>query len=453
MMKVPRMFILNRQKNDINRKQDEELKNELLKRLCENKKVLILGFGREGKSTLEYCRAIVPNGVYTVADVKDVSDQLPGGVDSRCGGDYLEILDEYDVVFKSPGIVLPKAAQEYSAIITSQTEVFISEYKEQIVGITGTKGKSTTSSLLYHVLKSSGRDALLAGNIGIPVFDIAKDVKENTIIVLELSCHQLEFAHTSPHIAVLLNIYEDHLDHYKTREKYAAAKKNIFFNQGKDDFLYTTEETVSGENIKSQVSFVTKDVVPFESFEDIGASLKGTHNLLNCAFVYDICRTYGVTDKEFTEAVASFKTLPHRLEFAGKYGGVDYYDDSISTTVMSAISAVESVKNAKILLVGGMERNIEYKELVDYVSDSKLRLVICMYESGKRFFEMYNAKNAASLSAPFAVYVKDLAEAVDYVKKNARENEACLLSPAAASYGYFKNFEERGDVFKNLIKS
>lgn len=427
----------------------------LINELINQKNVLILGFGREGKSTLKTLLEIGSAYSLTVADTRDITEELPDNVSSFCGSHYIDCLDNFDVVFKSPGIVLPKEIDEYKCQIVSQTEMFIRAYRNQVIGITGTKGKSTTSSLLFHALSSAGKKVLLAGNIGIPVFDIVPEIENDSIIVIELSCHQLEFAKTSPHRAVLLNIYEDHLDHYGTREKYAAAKKNIYLHQEKQDILYTTDETLAEiENCSSMINRVSLEDAPIGDFSKIPEiKLKGRHNLLNATFVYKICSEFGVTRDEFIDALKTFEPLAHRLSLAITKDGVDYYDDSISTTVKSAISAVESIENAKILLVGGMERNIDYTELVNYLVTSKLEFVVCMYESGKRFYDMYTKANADMLDAPKAILAGDLKEAVMFACELSREGWAVLLSPAAASYGYFKNFEERGEKFVEYVKN
>jgi len=427
---------------------------EALNKLILDKKVAVLGYGREGRSTLKNLMEAGGYKSLTVVDIKDFSKELPDGVEGICGDTYLDNLEAFDLVFKTPGVVLPKHPSEYNTVFTSQCEVFIKTYRNKIIGITGTKGKSTTSSLIYHVLKSCGLHVLLAGNIGIPVFDIAKDVKEDSVIVLELSCHQLEYINVSPHRAILLNIYEDHLDHYGTREKYGLAKLNIFKNQEINDILYSTEETVEEWGYPdSKLKLITKDILPFDDFSKLeGCSLKGTHNLLNCAFAYEIAKEYNISDEDFCQSVSLFETLAHRLEFIGKIKGVDYYDDSISTTVQSTISAVNSISNAALILLGGMERNIDYTKLVEFLVTSKLKYLLCMYESGKRLMDMYNALDPGE-NSPVAVWCTDLEGAVSFAREKALAGDAVLLSPAAASYGYFKNFEERGDCFKNLVKN
>lgn len=424
---------------------------EKLIETVKNRKVLILGFGREGKSTLANILETKAAASVTVSDKNDVSNDIPKGVRLIYGEGYLDCLNDYDVVFKSPGIVLPKDIKEYSCEITSQTEIFISEFRNQVIGITGTKGKSTTSSFLYYALKEGGKDVLFAGNIGIPVFDIAKQVNPDSVIVLELSCHQLEYAKTSPHRACLLNLYEDHLDHYGTIEKYHAAKRKIYEMQGKEDILYTINQTESVAN--GRVELIDTSILPFRSFDEVeGTGFRGDHNLLNVAFAYKICMDYGVLEESFINSVKTFETLAHRLEYVGCINGIDYYDDSISTTVKSTISCVKSIKNSSVLLVGGMERNIDYTELVRFFVDCSLDVIICMYQSGERIFKMYNELEKKS-SSPKAVCVKDLDEAVEKAKELCKKGGAVLLSPAAASYGYFKNFEERGDKFKELAKN
>lgn len=424
----------------------------ILKDLIGNRKVLLLGFGREGKSTLKEILSVGGAQSITIADAKPVTADLPEGVTTVTGEGYLDCLDDYDVVFKSPGVVLKKPASEYKAIVTSEVDVFLKAYGKQSIGITGTKGKSTTSSLIAHVLKEGGKKVLFAGNIGIPVFEIADQVEEDSLIVLELSCHQLEFLQAAPHVAVLLNIYEDHLDHYGTREKYAAAKMNIYRKQKAGDILYTISEDLPKAGDYAGQSFsVSLADAPFESFKEVpGATLKGDHNILNSAFAYRVTKEYGISKEGFLKALGSFEGLPHRLQFIGQKDGVDYYDDSISTTVKSAISAVNSVENASVLLLGGMERNLEYGELIDFLVTSKLKAVIFMYASGARMHDLYAGKKKTS-SSPKSFCCQDLKEAVAMAKKTAGKGDAVLLSPAAASYDSFKNFEERGDSFKRLV--
>ena len=423
---------------------------DTLREYVQGKRVLILGFGREGKSTF---RALKQAGGWTCLDIADANPvQLEDGEAVRVftGPDYLEHMDAYDIVFKTPGIVLPKAPEEYHCTVTSQTELFLRRFREQIVGVTGTKGKSTVTTLIYHVLKQSGKNCLLAGNIGVPMFDVADQIGPETIVVVELSCHQLEYCKQSPSTAVLLNLYEDHLDHYGTFERYVRAKQNIYRHQTAKDTLFCGP-AVLPEDCPSRVVPIQTDVLPFQDLEQVeGMRLRGEHNRYNCAAARLVCGHFGVTDQQFMDALPAYQPLRHRLEYLGQRDGVDYYDDSISTTAESAISAVKSIPNAGILLLGGMDRGIEYGTLVDFLLEGGPEYVVLMYESGARIQRMVEERMGPDGSKRFC-RVSDLYQAAAWVKDHARPGSACILSPAAASYGHFKNFEERGEVFRKLI--
>ncbi len=419
-----------------------------LKQLVTDKKVLILGFGREGKSTLNVLKEVDTFSELAIADMKPVDSLYGDNIKTYFGKNYLDCIDDYDVVFKSPGIALPKPRDEYKGFVTSQTELFLKLFAEQTIGITGTKGKSTTSSLTYHALKTSGVDCVFAGNIGIPVFDMLDEISDKTTVVLEMSCHQLEYIDTAPHIAVLLNLYEDHLDRYKTFAHYSNIKRNIYKFQKAEDVLFCNPvfKPQPDEGI-SQVKYIDANVLP-ANVENT-TTLRGKHNLFNIAVAYEICKLFSIKDEDFVACLPTFEPLAHRLQYVGKVDGIEYYDDSISTTVQSAISAMNSIKNAGTILIGGMDRGIDYTELIDYLLNCTLDEVVFMYDSGKRIFETIKALPKKT-NANF-VYLSDLKSAVDYAKKSTKKEKACILSPAAASYGVFKNFEERGDVFQSYV--
>ena len=425
---------------------------ETIRNLVKDKKVLILGYGREGQSSFRMVSSVGGYACLDIADANAVSSDLTSSHKVITGASYLDCLNDYDVVFKSPGIVLPMDISNYSCRITCQADLFLEVYGAQTIGITGTKGKSTTSSLLYHILKECGKDVLFGGNIGIPIFDITDQIHPRTIIVFELSCHQLEYAKFAPSKAILLNLYEDHLDHYGTVEKYWNAKKNIYRNQGYCDFLFCNPDFLpaTGE-CKATVIKVKSQDLPFNSFEEIpGVTLRGTHNLFNTAFVYDVCRRYDISDQDFKAALATFKTLAHRLQYLGKLDEIDYYDDSISTTVESAISAVRAIPNAGTLLLGGMDRGIDYDPLVEFLPTTRLEHIILMYDSGKVILEKLKATASPSFMEKVH-YIQDLKDACAFAKANASKGTAVILSPASASYGVFKNFEQRGDFFKEYV--
>lgn len=447
--------------------------------LINGKKVLILGFGREGRSTLPVLIRASGAELIAVADAKQIDDELPYGVIAVTGEDYLKCLNDYDIVFKSPGIVLDKSVEEYSCNIVSQMEVFFGCYRDRIIGVTGTKGKSTTTTLLYHILKESGMDVLIAGNIGIPVFEIADMMKEETTAVLELSCHQLEYMDVSAHHAVYLNLHEEHLDHYGTMAKYTAAKEKIYANQKPGDELYClaslapTPDKCSartntfarkdegglsdGKNADflldgADIYYKKKDgktgvyKIPADRIK-----LIGEHNYLDIAFVYAVCADFGITDEMFSAAIATYEPLPHRLQFIGVRNGIKWYDDSISTIDETVIQALNTLKDADTVIIGGMDRGISYKELEEYLAGSPVKNIILMEASGKRIYEEIHFMGEKFGDMQRLRLVEHLDDAVALARQITGKGKSCIMSPAAASYGIFKNFEDRGEAFKRLV--
>ena len=370
-----------------------------------SKRILLWGYGLEGKSTEKFINKYCDVSELTVFQGKreDIDE------------------DAYDYIIKSPGIV----AWDLSDKFTSMTDLFLSEFSGQVIGITGTKGKSTTSSLLYTVLsKCTDRPALLVGNIGLPALDYYGSITDDTIIVFEMSCHQLAHVGISPHIAVFLNLYEEHLDYYKTMDKYFRAKANITLNQKPGDYLFV------GDNVPALDTKAAKTVISYDDPMHFDMKLKGEHNQFNARFVYAIStQLFGCDPDKIRESLRE----------------VDYYDDSISTIPEAAIAAVRSIPNAGTILLGGMDRNIDYDILIDFIREHGEYNYILMYKSGERIY-----KEVGTL--PCCRYTEDLQGAVALAKEITPSGKACILSPAAASYGYFKNFEERGDVFQQLIK-
>ena len=434
--------------------------SEHLSNYVNGKSVCILGFGREGRSTYKKIEQYCSPASVAIADLNPIdraSAGLPDRVSIITGKEYQSCLEDYDIVFKSPGIVLDKHPSQLKCEVTSETQIFFTVYRRQIIGITGTKGKSTVTSLIYHVLRESGVDTRIAGNIGIPVFEIADGITDSTVIVCELSCHQLEYMTVSPSAAVFLNLYEEHLDHYGTMENYYNAKKNIYLHQQNGDTLWCNSDiapkgistgviTVSAADSTADV-YVSNAVIRDSSRSEFPIptdkiKLLGVHNHYNIAIAWDVCRRY-VTGEQFRTALCSFDPLAHRLEYVDTVRGIHWYDDSISTACATAMEAVKSVPDCGTILIGGMDRGIDYTPLVEFLSAASVN-VICMEASGKRVYDML--PNLERIHC-----VPHLAEAVSLAAEITPEGKSCVLSPAAASYGIFKNFEERGDAFKALV--
>lgn len=417
---------------------------ESIKKVLDNKNILILGFGKEGRSTLSFVSDFIDAKSVTVAD--KYQQEVPENVSVVFGDGYMSELDKYDVIIKSPGIVFSDQSPQILAKTTSQTDLFIRQFGDSTIGITGTKGKSTTTTLICHILQFAGIDAVLTGNIGIPPLDSARRMKEGSVAVFEMSCHQLEFQRVSPRIAVILNLFEDHLDHYGTRDNYVMAKEHIFLHQKENDYLVIsdscTEQIKKAHSVVIQVGKEGDYKIPCEEI-----ALVGDHNYYNIRVAKAVTDLFGVDESVFTDALKSYKPLPHRLEYVGTKNGVDYYDDSISTVCQTTIQAILSLKNVETVIIGGMDRGIDYTELVEFLKNHPVKNTVLVYESGKRIAKMLEDNQVDFVLAD------DLESAVKLSAKITSAGSKCVLSPAAASYGYFKNFEERGDVFRQLVNN
>ena len=297
-------------------------------------------------------------------------------------------------------------------------------------------------------------------------FDILEEIHPDTQLVCELSCHQLEYIHVSPHIGVLLNIHEEHLDHYGTMEKYIHAKQQIYLHQLPQDLLFCGMDvtpadgtcrsrifTVSDQNFDADVLLGgTKIHFDGHSYQipSDRIPLLGHHNHIDIAFVYAICRTLGLNDTQIENGLISYEPLPHRLRLVGEKNSIRFYDDSISTICDTTIQALKSVSSVGSVLIGGMDRGIDYQDLISYLSVDPVPHIILMAATGKRIYEEIHA-SYPDFHQPERLHLVDtLEEAVAFAKEVTPAGYACVLSPAAASYGIFKNFEERGDVFTKL---
>lgn len=420
------------------------------------KKILIAGFGREGKSTLRFLQKYLPDAMIGIADKNESAFQ---DVDKEryelfSGDDYLNAATDYDVIVKTPGISVTNIEIDCSKI-TSQTDLFLEAYHNQVIGITGTKGKSTTSSLIYHIikgvkgLKGKGNDVILAGNIGIPILDCIDDINERTIIVYELSAHQLQFINKSPHVGVLLNVFEEHLDHFGTYDKYKDAKINVLRYMSDDD------SAIVNNSLFHETDFMSSNRIDFESFdlknfninwEEI--PLMGEHNKLNVKAALCACRSFGFSLEDLIPHLYTFKPLEHRQEFVGIFNGVKFYNDSISTIPQATIAALNTIKNVNFLLLGGFDRGIDYSPLISYLKENVMPYVLLTGKAGQK---IKNMLQDADYKGNILEYT-DMESAFEIVRNMSKNGDVCLLSPAAASYDRYKNFEERGKIFKELAK-
>lgn len=441
----------------------------------EDKKILILGFGKEGESTYKLLRKYFLEKNLFIADknMNLLNEKIDLMEDSylevSLGENYLNGIEEYDLIIKAPGISLKDvdlSKIEYK--ITSQLELFLEFVNVYTIGITGTKGKSTTSSLMHKVLLDQDKNSFLLGNIGEPIFNYIEEIKTDSVVVLELSSHALEFVRKSPNIAILLDIYEEHLDHYKSFEKYVEAKFNVTKFQNENDFLIYNYDN---ENMK-KFGFEYKENDYAVSMQDIPntknkaylknnliycnekelmsineeLNLKGTHNLNNIMFILSVCEILNLDIERAITSIKEFKPLEHRMEFVATINNVSYYNDSIATIPASTINAVKALGNVNTILVGGNDRGVDLKELIEFLRTYEtIENIICLPKTGE-YIKVDLKDSSKNIN-----YFENLKDAVSFAKKVTKENTICLLSPAASSYGYFKNFEERGKLFKAYV--
>lgn len=435
---------------------------EKINEYLSNKSILILGFGREGKSTLNY---IMTSGVITkrlaIADKSKDIEKLDG-IEYFLGASYLEALQEFDIIIKAPGISLKDVDMSLiQGEITSQTDLFLTYGGSKVIGITGTKGKSTTTTFIHQMLKEEGFAVELVGNIGVPALDYVDKYDETKYFVYELSSHQLELVHASPKIAVFLNLYEEHLDYYSSFLAYANAKRNIFKYQSSENYLVYNKDMESkllaSTEVKSKRVPVSQEQAEKSPLNNEYVSILcdiqkihvlGTHNLYNLTVAATVAKLVGVSDKSIVNAIEKMQPLPHRLQTIGEFNGVRYIDDSISTIPEATISAIQSIDGVDTVLIGGMDRGINYDNLIQYLATTKTQNIILMYDSGKRIYEALRSKHTKNN----IIYAEDLERAIELAVNLTQKGKICLLSPAAASYGFFKNFEERGDKFKEFVK-
>lgn len=438
--------------------------NDLVKYL-KGKKIIILGFGREGKSTYKLIRKYLKEQTIYIADQKEKTDFLENDKNAvYIGGEvYLKNLEEYDLIIKTPGISFVGIdTSKYIYKIKSQLELLLEFFNVFTIGVTGTKGKSTTSSLIYTILKEQNIKTMLLGNIGTPAFDYIDKIDEETVLVLEMSSHQLEYMNLCPNIAILLNIYPEHLDHYASFEEYAQAKCNIFKNQkGADYFIYNLDNEILQKLVKSPkakaygvslkengdiciknnyVYFKEKPIYNIKS----PRKLLGEYNLNNIMFALGVSQILKLDLDKTIRTIQNFEPLHHRLEFVGKYNDISYYDNSIGTIPMATMEAVKVLKNVDTLIIGGMDRGLDYTEFIEFLNKSNITNVICMPKTGHDI--------ARKLKKEKVYIVETMEEAVKIAKKVTSKGKSCLLSPAAASYGFFKNFEEKGNIYQELVR-
>lgn len=434
-----------------------------------NKKILILGLGREGIESLRFFLKEYPQNRLAVADksrdcelnpqVREILSQNPR-IEKFFGGNYLSRLGDYEIIVKSPGIPIhiPEIEKAYEELkITSQTEIFFNRCPGTIIGITGTKGKSTVSSIIYEIIKKSGKKTFLIGNIGTPMLAFLNGADEKTVFVCELSAHQLYNLGKSPHIAVLLNIYPEHLDYYSDYGEYIRAKANIAIHQSKKDYLIYNSRNSDVDGIARKSSANKIDFSRYEWHFSQKLNLIGDFNLNNAKIGVIVGRLLEISDEIINSAVFGFKPLDNRLEFVGNFKGVDFYNDSLSTIQESAVAAIDALgEGVQTLIAGGFDRNQPFDKLAAKILESGIETLILFPTTGKKIWAAVEdtaankgQENRFKKISPF--FISKMEEAVALTLAKTQSGRICLLSAASASFGGFRDYAQRGESFKNAL--
>lgn len=440
--------------------------------MFENKKIFILGMARSGYEAAKLLSDY--NNEIIVTDGKEqdlslVSELESLGVKVIITGDQLSLLDDsFDYVIKNPGIkydnpVVVKA-KKLGIKVINEIEMAYSflDKSVNIIGVTGSNGKTTTTTLISEFMKNSFDNVYLGGNIGIPLSNFVRDIKPNSYLVLEISDHQLcDMYDFKTNVSVLTNITPTHLDFHKSYEVYKMTKKKIFNNHTSDDLaVINKDDEVSmkiTDDIKSAKVYYGHDKTNLAYYDEDGIYydgklviklddiiLKGKHNYQNIMGAIIAVKKYGVTDEVIQKVLKEFKGVEHRLEYVGTINGVTYYNDSKATNCVSTITALNSFDKPTILLLGGYDRGHSFHDLDD--SMKNVKCVVCFGETKNRIEEFCNDLN-------IKCYKNDtLKEAMNVVKDICTPGDVVLLSPACASWDQYDKFEDRGDEFKNLVR-
>lgn len=434
------------------------------------KNTLILGFGREGVSTLNYLlskKADQPTTItiYDKREVSSLSNQAQTLLQNnlqvkRKFGEPLSTLNfkYYDRIIKSPGIPNKDLSNDLRNKITSQTQIFMDQCPTKIIGVTGTKGKSTTASLIHAICRAAGKPSILLGNIGIPPLDSLEQITSDSVVILELSSHQLSTLHTSPHIAVLLGIFPEHLDYYASMDEYVAAKANITKFQTSADFLIFNSENalstkVAHDSAAQQIP-ITPNLIAHARSLLQGAQLQGEMNAINTAAASEVCRIIGIDIKDIKMGIKKFHSLDHRLEKVGEYRGITFYNDSLSTIPQATIAGLSALGNrVSTVILGGYDRNLSYHILAkDLLSRPNVKNLIFFPTTGQKIWDEIKGLQFDAEKKFNIAFVTTMKDAVSFAYKRTMAGEICLLSPGATSFETFIDYRDRGNQFKEQVK-
>lgn len=429
-------------------------------------KIAIMGFAGQGQSSYEYWNK---KGNEVVICDQSPEIEIPKGVTARLGRDYLRNLDEFDLLVRTPALhprhIVAENSPEILDKVTSNTNEFFKVCPtKKIIGVTGTKGKGTTSTLIAKILEKAGHTVHLGGNIGTPPLDMLKDIKKDDWVVLELANFQLIDLKTSPKIGVCLMVEPEHMDWHTDYNEYLDAKSQLFINQAKTDkaIYYAKNDdslSIAAAGDAEQIPYmevpgavVEKGIIKIDDAEIIPVAelkLLGEHNWQNVCAALTAAWQITQDTKAIKQALTSFTGLEHRLELVKEHKGVKYYDDSFGTTPSTATVAIRAFSQPKVLILGGSDKGAEYIELAKAVKSSNVKKVVLIGDTGPEIQRALDNEG-------FTDYIHGASNMPDIVKEAsalAKKGDVVLLSTACASFDMFKNYKDRGEQFKKAVKA
>ncbi|MGR3763769.1 UDP-N-acetylmuramoyl-L-alanine--D-glutamate ligase [Rossellomorea sp. NS-SX7] len=438
-----------------------------------HKKVLVLGLAKSGVSAASLLHKL--EAFVTVNDQKPLAENpeaqglLQEGIKVICGSHPIELLDEgFEYVVKNPGIPyhnpLIKRALEKDIPVLTEVELAYLVSEAEMIGITGTNGKTTTTTLLYEILNEDRQQPLIAGNIGTVASEVAQTAKKDEKMVVELSSFQLmgidEF---SPHIAIITNLYDAHLDYHGTIGEYWNAKANITKNQTEEDYLIINHDQ---EHLRDSVSFTKASIIPFSTTQVVkeGAYIKddaiyfkherigelasvvlpGAHNLENILCAVAASKLYGVANDSITNVLGTFTGVKHRTQFVKEVNDRKFYNDSKATNSLATKSALNAFNGPTILLAGGLDRGNDFDDLIPHLKNVKVLITF-----GETADKLQTTGQKAGIQT--IIRVDNVEKAVPAAYENSQAGDVILLSPACASWDQYRTFEERGDIFIKAV--
>lgn len=395
--------------------------------------------------------------------VKRIGNLPPIQARFSLGDAYDRDLDRYDIVFRVPGCPMHKKeiikAQKNSVEITSVSKIFLQNPKtKNVIAVTGTKGKGTTSGLIVKILATAGKTVHWGGNIGVPIFSFYKEIKKDDFVVLELSSFQLEDVDVSPHIAVITNIFPEHLqpadpnnpNYHKSYQSYCNIKMKVLAYQRPGDYAVLNPDIKNQcmAKGKMKVNLGKANKIYFNK-QEFASRLAGEYNKYNIGAAFEVGRILGIRDSVIKKAVKNFKSLPHRLEFVRELNGVKYFDNSFATTPESTIADIQSFAEDKIIILGGADKGADFNKLAEVIRHSNVKLSVILPGEGST--RILKELDSVKINKERVILVDDMEQAVRCAYENSRMGDVVILSTACASFGLFRNYYERGDKFREEV--